>query len=269
MKKPIWITLIVLGAVFLSLLIWAICENKALELNTITVDAQGLPESFDGFRIAHVSDLHSTEIGKGNQKLISMLRDAKPDIIAITGDLMDCRDTDPSIAIAFCEEAVKIAPTYYVTGNHEVRLEEALYNRLLDSLRIAGVTVLEDEDQIIYRNGTAICIAGHQWGETANLWKITDFDGYKVLLSHHPEIMRSYADAGFDLVLSGHAHGGQVRLPLVGGLYTPGQGWFPKYDSGLYYERGTQMIVSRGIGNSGFPLRFNNPPEVILVILKA
>ena len=268
MKKPIWITLIVLGAVFLSLLIWAICENKALELNTITVDAQGLPESFDGFRIAHVSDLHSTEIGKGNQKLISMLRAAKPDIIAITGDLMDCRDTDPSIAIAFCEEAAKIAPTYYVTGNHEARLEENLYNRLLDGLRSAGVTILEDEEQILTRNGESISVAGHKWGETDAINNISDFDGYTILLSHHPEDFDNYVTGGYELVLSGHAHGGQFRLPFVGGLYAPGQGVFPKYDSGLYTEGITNMIVSRGIGNSGFPLRFNNPPEVILVILK-
>lgn len=269
MKKPIWMTLIVLGAVFLSLLIWAICENKALELNTITVDAQGLPESFDGFRIAHVSDLHSTEIGKGNQKLISMLRDAKPDIIAITGDLMDCRDTDPSIAIAFCEEAAKIAPTYYVTGNHEARLEENLYNRLLDGLRSAGVTILEDEEQILTRNGESISVAGHKWGETDAIDNISDFDGYTILLSHHPEAFDDYVAGAYDLVLCGHVHGGQFRLPFVGGLYAPGQGLFPKYDSGLYSKGNTDMIVSRGIGNSGFPLRFNNPPEVILVILKA
>ena len=265
MKKFILTTALVLSA----LLLWGMAENQMLTVTHITIVSDELPEAFDGFRIAHVSDLHSTEIGKGNQKLISMLRDAKPDIIAITGDLMDCRDTDPSIAIEFCEEAAKIAPTYYVTGNHEARLEENLYNRLLDGLRSAGVTILEDEEQILTRNGQSISVAGHKWGETDAIDNISDFDGYTILLSHHPEAFDDYVAGGYDLVLCGHAHGGQFRLPFVGGLYTPGQGLFPKYDSGLYSKGNTDMIVSRGIGNSGFPLRFNNPPEVILVILKA
>ena len=214
MKKFILTTALVLSA----LLLWGMAENQMLTVTHITIVSDELPEAFDGFRIAHVSDLHSTEIGKGNQKLISMLRDAKPDIIAITGDLMDCRDTDPSIAIEFCEEAAKIAPTYYVTGNHEARLEENLYNRLLDGLRSAGVTILEDEEQILTRNGQSISVAGHKWGETDAIDNISDFDGYTILLSHHPEAFDDYVAGGYDLVLCGHAHGGQFRLPFVGGL---------------------------------------------------
>ena len=269
MRKKTLVTLSVICAVFLGLLIWAIYENKALELNTITVSSAELPESFDGFRIAHISDLHSTQIGKNNSKLIAMLQDAQPDVIAITGDLMDRSDTDPSVAIALCEAAVKIAPTYYVIGNHEARLEKLVYQQLLDGLRNVGVIVLEDEERIIQRNGEAISIAGHKWGDTDAIGNLSAFDGFTVLLSHHPEDFDNYVTGGYELVLSGHAHGGQFRLPLVGGLYAPGQGVFPKYDSGLYTEGITNMIVSRGIGNSGFPLRFNNPPEVILVVLKA
>lgn len=269
MKKRKLIMLSVLGILLVSLLIWAIWENKALELNTITVKESNLPKSFDGFRIAHVSDLHSAEMGQGNEKLLSMLREAKPDIIAITGDLMDRRDKDPAIALSFAAEAAKIAPTYYVTGNHEVRLEESLYIRLMDGLRSAGVIVLEDEERIISRNGEAISIAGHKWGETDKVGDISNFDGYTVLLSHQPEDFSNYVSGGYDLVLSGHVHGGQFRLPYLGGLFTPGQGFFPKYDAGLYSENNTDMIISRGIGNSTFPLRFNNPPEVVLVVLKA
>jgi len=269
MKKRTIIVLSVLGVLLVSLLIWAIWENKALELNTITVTESNLPKSFDGFRIAHVSDLHSAEMGQGNEKLILMLRDAKPDMIAITGDLMDSRDTDSAIALAFASEAAKIAPTYYVTGNHEARLDEALYNRLMDGLCAAGVIVLEDEEQIISRNGEAISIAGHKWGQTDKIADISDYDGYTILLSHHPENFGNYVSGGYDLVLTGHAHGGQFRLPFIGGLFAPGQGLFPKYDSGLYSEESTDMIVSRGIGNSTFPLRFNNPPELVLIVLKA
>ena len=269
MKRRKIIVLLIAAVLVFSLLIWAICENKALELNTITVQSARLPESFDGFRIAHVSDLHSAQMGQGNEKLLSMLREARPDIIAITGDLMDRRDTDPSIAISFAAEAAKIAPTYYVTGNHEVRLDEEMYKRLIDGLHTVGVLVLEDEEQIISRNGESISIVGHKWGDTDRIGDLSDFEGYTILLSHQPEDFDNYVAGGYDLVLSGHVHGGQFRLPFVGGLFTPTQGLFPKYDAGLYSEGNTDMIVSRGIGNSTIPLRINNPPEVILVVLKA
>ena len=98
--------------------------------------------------------------------------------------------------------------------------------------------------------------------------ELTDFDGYRILLSHRPECFTDYVAGEYDLVLAGHAHGGQFRLPFVGGLYAPGQGILPDYDSGLYREGRTDMVVSRGIGNSSFPIRFNNRPEVILLILE-
>ncbi|MBE6916768.1 MAG: metallophosphoesterase [Ruminococcaceae bacterium] len=269
MKKRRTIIVTAVAAAILLLLVWAIVDNYALELNRITVSGERLPEAFDGFRIAHVSDLHNAEMGTNNEKLIAMLRQAEPDIIAITGDLMDSRDTDPSVALHFCREAVKIAPVYYITGNHEVRLDSELYTRLLNGLKAAGVTVFEDTSVILTRDDASICLAGHQWGRAELVAEITDFDGYKILLSHTPEDLPVYAAAGYDLVLSGHAHGGQFRLPFIGGLFAPGQGFFPKYDSGLYQYRDTQMVVSRGIGNSLFPLRFNNPPEVILITLEA
>ena len=269
MKKWKWIVLCAVVAIFAVLLIWAISENDALELNTITVQSNRLPQAFDGFRIAHVSDLHSAEMGQGNEKLLSILRDAKPDIIAITGDLLDCRDADSSVALAFCKAAVEIAPVYYVTGNHEVRLETEFFNRVMAELRQADVTVMEDEEDILMRGDAAISIAGHQWGDTDEIGQISQFDGFTVLLSHPPEDIDAYASAEFDLVLSGHAHGGQFRLPFIGGLIAPGQGIFPQYDAGLYRVQDTQMVVSRGIGNSTFPLRFNNRPEVILIILEA
>lgn len=269
MNKRRWILICVIAAVFLSLLIWAIAENEALQLNTITVQNDKIPEGFDGFRIAHVSDLHSAEIGQGNENLLAMLRQANPDIIAITGDLMSTRDTDPTIAFDFCAEAVKIAPVYYVCGNHESRFDPEFFETVMQGLRDTGVRVMEDEEEILTRGDDSISIVGHMWGDTDQIGEISDFDGFKVLLSHHPEEIDDYAQGGYDLVLSGHAHGGQFRLPWIGGLFAPGQGFFPKYDSGLYRVGNTQMIVSRGIGNSTFPLRFNNRPEVILIILEA
>jgi len=278
MKKRI-IALIVGAVVFLVLFIWIIWANKALELNTYTVESKDLPKSFNGFRIAHVSDLHNNKMGKNNKKLLDMLRSSKPDIIAITGDLIDSRNTNVNIALQFVEEAVKIAPCYYVNGNHEARVSE--YAELKKGLNELGVVVLENEKIEFERSGEKINIIGvidpsfktdYLFGDSTsvmqrNLQILIDVDRYTILLSHRPELMKIYANNSVNLVLSGHAHGGQFRFPLVGGLFAPSQGLFPEYDSGLYIEGKTNMIVSRGIGSSIIPLRFNNRPEVILITL--
>ena len=262
--------------------IWTAWGNTALELNICSVSSDELPGVFDGYRIAHISDLHNTEIGEGNSRLLSMLLEAEPDLIAMIGDLIDSRNTDISIALSFAEKAVQIAPCYYVTGNHEARVQE--YDALKSGLEAVGVVVLEDEKLTIDSSGESIVIAGvndpsfctdYLFGDAAavigtRLSELTaGEDGFTILLSHRPELYDTYADYDIDLVFSGHAHGGQFRFPFLGGLIAPNQGLFPKYDSGLYAERGTNMIVSRGIGNSIVPLRFNNRPEVILIELKS
>lgn len=266
----------------LVLIVWAAWGNTALELNTYTVSSKELPDAFDGYRIAHISDLHNAELGDSNEKLLSMLREAEPDIIAITGDLIDSRNTNIEVALAFAEEAMKTAPCYYVTGNHEARVSE--YDELKAGLEAAEVVVLENERMQIETSGEFITILGvddpsfdtdYLFGDAATVVSskfaelAAEEDGFTVLLSHRPELFDTYVDSGMNLVLSGHAHGGQFRLPFVGGLVAPNQGLFPKYDSGLFTEGSTNMIVSRGIGNSLLPLRFNNRPEVILIELRS
>lgn len=263
------------------LLAWTLWSNTALELNTYTVSSEKLPESFDGYRIAHVSDLHNAQMGEGNENLLAMLREAKPDMIAITGDLIDSRKLDMDVALDFIREAVKIAPCYYVTGNHEGRLEN--YDVMKAQMGTAGVTVLEDAAVQITREGESITLLGlhdpsfHGVYKPENIEKLADTqltelytnkNEFTVMLFHRPSYFEIYADHGVDLVLSGHMHGGQFRLPFVGGLYTPSHGFFPDYDAGLYTQDNTSMLVSRGIGNSAFPLRFNNRPEVILIELQ-
>ena len=141
-KKKKFIFPAVVAIVLVALVIGIAWGNTALELNTYTISSSKLPQSFDGYRIAHVSDLHNTEMGKDNEKLLAMLRDAAPDMIAITGDLVDSRNTDIEVALQFVREAVKIAPCYYVTGNHEARISE--YDELKEAMEAAGVTVLKD-----------------------------------------------------------------------------------------------------------------------------
>lgn len=280
-KKRTSIILAVVAAILFALIAWIIWGNTALELNTYTISSSKLPQSFDGYRIAHVSDLHNAEMGKNNEKLLTMLRDADPDMIAITGDLVDSRDTDNEVALQFIREAVKIAPCYYVTGNHEARISE--YDELKEGMEAAGVTVLEDTQTEISLTGESITLIGvndpsyqtdYLFGDAKTVMNTkleelhTEQDRFTILLSHRPELFKTYVDHDLDLVLSGHAHGGQFRLPFVGGLVAPNQGFFPEYDAGLYSMNHTNMIVSRGIGNSILPFRFNNRPEVIIIELK-
>lgn len=280
-KKNRIIIFAVIAALLLALIIWIAWSNTALELNTFAIVSENLPDAFAGYRIAHVSDLHNAEMGDNNGNLIAMLKEAEPDIIAITGDLIDSRNTDIETALRFAEEAVKIAPCYYVTGNHEARISG--YDDLKKGLTELGIVVLEDDRIMLERSGATITLLGvddpsfqtdYLFGDSAavmqsKLQQLTsEEDIYTVLLSHRPELFEIYMENGVDLVLSGHAHGGQIRLPFIGGIVAPNQGIFPKYDAGLYTEENMNMIVSRGIGNSLLPFRVNNRPEVVLIELQ-
>ncbi len=260
-------------------IIWTVWGNTALELNNHTLESDRLPKEFDGFRIAHISDFHNTEIGEKNERLLSVLKEAEPDIIAITGDMIDSRRTNTEIALNFAREIIKIAPCYYVTGNHEFRVSES-YN-LKEALSELGIIVLENVKTELEHSGEKIRLIGvddpsfsdDNYAEAVmhrNLDILTENDDtYTLLLSHRPELFPVYCEYNVDLVLSGHAHGGQFRIPFLGGVIAPDQGLFPTYDAGLYTEGETNMIVSRGIGNSIIPIRFNNRPEVVVIELKA
>lgn len=190
--------------------------------------------------------------------------------------------TNIDTALDFAKNAVQIAPIYYVNGNHEAALSQ--YDELKTGLKSVGVTVLEDETINLEHNGGIITLVGLSdpnfairndvFDETPAMVAtilnslMENENGYTILLSHRPELFETYVSCGVDLVLSGHAHGGQFRLPLIGGLVAPDQGFFPKYDAGLYTDNDTNMVVSRGIGNSIIPVRFNNRPEVVLIELE-
>lgn len=275
------IILIIVAVIFLVCTVWTIWGNTALELNTYIIESERLPKSFDNYRIAQVSDLHNNELGKDNENLIVMLKDSTPDIIVMTGDIVDSRKPNIDIALQFAQEAVKLAPCYYVTGNHESRISE--YEKLKNGLENIGIEVLEDESIHLERAGEYVTLLGVDDPNFVSDYYLVDDESvmkdkfkqldkderYTILLSHRPELFDVYVENDIDLVFSGHAHGGQFRLPFVDGLYAPDQGLLPKYDSGLYTDKNTNMLVSRGIGNSLFPFRFNNRPEVILVELKS
>ena len=259
---------------------WTVHGSATLEVNEYVIQSERLPTAFDGYKIAQISDLHNAEFGEGNEKLLAALKNTAADAIVLTGDLVDARRTDVGVALRFAEKAVEIAPTYYVTGNHEMRISE--YADLKTGLLDCGVTVLENEAVMIEKAGEHIRFVGlkdpacvtERDADVAKSYiqtKLKTFEwgvDYTVLLSHRPELFEVYVETGADLVFSGHAHGGQFRLPKIGGLFAPGQGFFPKYDGGVYEKEQTKMLVSRGLGNSLFPFRVNNNPEIVVAVLR-
>ena len=278
--KKKFIVLAAIVAILILLIIWIAYGNTDLEIYKYNVKSEDIPSEFDNFRIVQISDLHNAEFGENNEKLLLMLKQADADIIAITGDMIDSRNTDVDVAISFAQKAVNIAPVYYVNGNHESRVLGE-YEKLKQGLTDAGVTILENSSADITIGDETISLIGindptfrmelvddtteqniaHQ---LVNV--IPDNDNYKVLLAHRPEYFDVYA-GNVDLVLSGHAHGGQFRIPFIGGLVAPGQGFFPEYYEGSHIKENTEMIVSRGIGNSIIPFRINNKPEIIVAEL--
>ena len=213
--------LFVVVFVLVVLIVWTLWGNTALEVNEYEVVSDRIPQGFEGFRIAQVSDLHNAEFGEGNEKLIQLLSQTDPDIIVLTGDLIDSRHTDIEIALDFARQAVKIAPVYYVSGNHEARVRE--YEDLKMGLAEAGVVILENQNVQITREGESITLMGiddpsfqevYLFGDSESVARqaIDDLqnesEGYTILLSHRPELFDLYVDTGMDLVFSGHAHGG-------------------------------------------------------------
>ncbi len=267
MKKR-WIVFV--GILFL---LWMVVTNIFVEVNKITVSYTNLPDAFDGFKIVQISDFHNAEYANDNAALIADVAEVQPDIIAITGDFVDSDRTDIQVALDFASALSQIAPCYYVTGNHEARLSFHKYKELEDGLLDIGVNVLRNREVTIEKAGAQISLLGlddPNFGQGINaerINRISQNNNFSILLSHRPEYYDRYHMSVANLVLTGHAHGGQVRLPFVGGLLAPGQGLFPKYDAGLYQEDDFAMVVSRGIGNSAVPIRFNNQPEIVVIEL--
>lgn len=271
------ILLIILG--ISSYLYWG---NNAIETTHYSYTSEKIPEAFNGFTVVQVSDLHNKEF---NGKLTSKIEEENPDIIVVTGDVIDRNRTDLSIAQDFLEEAVSMAPVYFVSGNHEVASNK--YPELQEILDDVGVINLDNASHILTENNEQINLIGLADPLTL-LYEDVEEEGsqdlvlqnelaqvlsedsseFHLLLSHRAELMDVYAESNIDLVLTGHAHGGQIRVPIVGGLFAPTQGFLPEYTSGEYVQNNTTMIVSRGLGNSIFPFRINNRPELVVVTLE-
>lgn len=253
--------------------------DDRLEITRCVIRSSKLPDEFDNFVIAQISDFHADSV----PGLIAEIEAEAPDIIVSTGDLVH-DDGSFAAGVRLCERLLKIAPVYAVNGNHDVWRTD--YGEFESELSAAGVVTIHDRRVMLKRNGAEIGLCGIDDPFSldgakivekvkASLSKIPPYDGYDILLFHRANMLDMLKSCGFDLIISGHMHGGQIRLPLLGGVAAPKSSWnsdrsafFPKYFAGHYKYKSTDMIVSRGLGNPMLIPRLFNRPELMIITLK-
>ena len=275
-KRHRFLKFLLLCALFAIFFWWS---NHSLQTQSFTYSSDRLPAGFDGCVIVQISDLHGAEFGENNRDLLQQVRAARPDYIFLTGDLQDqYRQTPQSYSINLGRALARIAPTYFVTGNHEWAFPDV--RGLKRGLKEAGVTVLTNEFVPLERNGDRILLAGiddpngfaDQKTPEALAEEIRAVEGYPfwLLLAHRNNYFENeYSHLGADLVMSGHGHGGLIRLPFTDGLVSVERTLFPSYTAGFYEVNGEDLFVSRGLGNSGKTFRLFNRPELVILTLRS
>lgn len=262
--------------------------SQILRAPEYVVCSDKIPEPFDGFRILQISDLHNRFFGKRNENLCGFVRAHRPDLVAITGDIISRDKPDFDAAFSLAEGICPHTDCFFIPGNHEQRLRPSQTRTLEDGLRERGVRILHNQNVRIYRGDRFIHLYGmeiplryYQFPRTreteaAYLIKkrVDELVGpcprgeFTVLLTHNPLYFPAYAGWGADLTLAGHVHGGVMRLPKGKGLFSPERSLFPKYSGGVYRHGESLMAVSRGLGESFLGTRIFNPPEVVSIILQ-
>ena len=273
MKQRKKLLFIILICVLLAALL--VDSNCRLVVSEYTLSSAHLPESFDGLRIVQLSDVHGETFGKDNARLLEKVRACAPDIIALTGDLVD-DDTDIDVVDTLLEGLTAIAPVYFVSGNHEWGGGDLA--GLRDALAKHGVAYLQNEYVLLEREGENIVLAGvedpNAWEDMLRPDKMVDIiredrgEEFTILLGHRNYWVEEYPDLAVDFIFCGHAHGGIVRLPFLGGVLGTGFELFPDYVDGAFESGRYTMIVSRGLGDAPIP-RFLNNPEIVCVTLKS
>lgn len=273
---------IIIIAMFLLLIITAylITDQYLIMTPNYNVKSKSIDKSFN---IAIITDLHSMNFGGNNQVVVDIIKKESPDMIAVVGDIIDEYSNNITNALNIMTKLPQIAPTYYVVGNHDYKCEQ--YSEFSNKIKENGVVELTDEISYINIKGNKVAILGlvkYSSGEYENktytnlMKNFCENDYYKILLCHYPEFTNwffaqdKYYEYDFDLMLSGHTHGGLIRLPIIGGLYAPNQGFLPKYSKGLYYiDEGNKnpyhMFISGGLGQDKRFFRVNNFPEVAII----
>ncbi len=279
MKKKTVIIISIIIAILVLFGLYLHYQNTKLQISNYSVIDNDIPADFDNYKIVQVSDFHNTKSKTLTRDLIEAIKEQRPDIIVLTGDLIDSNKTDVEAAINFIKSINNVAPIYYVSGNHEANISS--YTQIKEQLAENRVVILDNKTEVLKINKSEINLIGIDDPEMADENMVSDSEiikseldrakynenKYSILLSHRPELFDTYVNKGLNLILTGHAHGGQIRVPFIGGIIAPNQGFFPKYTNGMFVEGKTMMIVSRGIGNSILPFRINNRPELVIITL--
>lgn len=281
---------LMIGLILFIFVVYELFQNNWIQVGNYRIESEKIPKEFDGYRICHLSDLHSKKFGKNHEGLISKIDQINPDVIVITGDVMNNKGDKGDVFLDLLRYLVKY-PCYYVTGNHEqftALWDQEFLPEYLKRIKKAGAVVLNNEKTVLKKGSGRIDLYGMHIGlpyygnMTKSDFRNVHFDKknvttligecdkvhFSLLLTHNPLYFDAYADWGADLVLCGHVHGGVIRIPSVGGLLSPERVFFPKYSEGVYRKKDSQMVVSRGLGNSTMNLRVCNRPELIHIQLK-
>ncbi|EOU1702121.1 metallophosphoesterase [Clostridium perfringens] len=275
---------ILLGALGITLVTgFFYYENNVISTTNYEVDC-GIGKYIN---VVHLSDLHGKEFGKNNEKLKMLILKEKPDLVVATGDMIDSSLKNMEEVIDFLSDLSKCVKVVYISGNNEQRCKKAEY--IFGSLKSKGVIVLRNEIITLSLSGVKVNILGmfekpkgdlhsslkkingsYAYEDSHKLFKrLESLEGLKIVLSHYPELFEAeYSKYDFHIMFSGHAHGGQFRIPIVKrGLIAPGQGFFPKYTEGMHGNK-NKLIISRGLGNSTKITRLFNRPEIVNVKIK-
>lgn len=262
------------GGIIVALLCFFHYENYHLVVTEFTYVNEFVENYPDGYRIVQISDLHNAVFGRNHRTLVDRITELAPDMVVITGDIVDSNHTDIDAAIDLVDQLAELYPVYYVTGNHEYWLDEDDRRRLFEEMEQAGAVLLFNEAVTVNASGGTFDLIGLDDKSLADdtlkaLLSECNSETLNIVLAHEPQYIEKYAVTDADLVLCGHAHGGQFILPLIGPVVAPDQGLFPQYTSGAYHMDHMTMFVSRGLGNSIIPVRLFNDPEVVCIDLSA
>lgn len=278
MKKRFLFNLILICLVLLIIQIYI--DNNVIEVSKCEIAFKNLPEQFDGTVILHISDLHSKVFGTDNMQLLNKIDEINPDYIMLTGDMVNATDTNFDVFINLIEAIGEKYETYYIVGNHELDLSTKYYEEICNSLLNHGVTILDNETVTLEKENQSINLHGmwynsrYYFGEkftTNSMEKLLgeEKDSFDILLTHNPKDFDAYSEWGADLTLTGHVHGGMVRLPFIGAVFSPERTFFPKYSEGIYSKENSKMIVSRGLGRGLTGFRLFNRPELVAITLRS
>lgn len=281
---------------FIFILLFLYWQNDTLQVTRYPLVYDSLPDEFNGFRIAQISDMHGKTFGSGNSGLARRIKALKPDVLFVTGDMLSSTVNDGGAFIDFLDRFKNFCPVYMCLGNHEQIAKwlndngdsKVDYYGFISEIKDRGVVLLDNEKTTITRGGSSLTISGltlelyhysrrdiEPYDENLSLTRSyiegaigKKEKGFNILLAHNPAYFKEYASWGADLVLSGHVHGGIIQVPFKGGLLSPERIFFPEYDAGLFETGSSKMVVNRGLGYSVINIRIFNRPDISFIELK-